>query len=436
MKRVFSIISLCIAATIAADAQDLGSSNRLFGGAKPSASAPLSGKKPTSKPGKKVSSKAKPKAADASSGRRISAKKVNPSRRPAGKIKRNELAAIPTVDIRNEAREREYEEMLAAATSAADKQDYPAAELAFANAKRIRDNDARMFAGLGAFLAAQQRWAEAEDAFRSALRLSPADSAAKLALSKLLLRPLPITGLGDRYEEAKKLAESVVEAEPNNAAAHDQLGNAMETLGYVGPATEREYMRAIELDNSNYLAFAHLGRMMKTAGKTRESATFYGDAITRAATAPALVSVAEVLQSELRFGESAQLLKRAAVMSPKYAAGLNLLGKALIAIGEFAEAENVLRRSITAAPHGHIPYLLLADLHLRKVDLRMSETYLQQGARFAFNNDRIAFAERFERIADQYSGRGIISEANRCYRLALTFEPDRDSVLRKLANRN
>lgn len=433
---------------LGASAQDLGSSNKLFGGTKKEPSTAT-----VKKPGSRTASKRK--ATPAKRPTRSAAKKTTkPSEKAAAKrsdtttaqpAKKVEItkaagpkpaikpirAETPTVAM-NVAAETKFNDLIEEGNSARDSRDYLTAETAYKRARAIKPKDYRAAYGLGNLYSDQQRWEEAENAYRTALQLNPSNGVTYIALSYVLTQPIAAPNLSDRYEDAEKLARKAIELSPRNALGHDQLGVAMELRGLIGQETEAAYRRALQLDDSFAPAYAHLGRLLRRRGAAKEATEAYIRAIERASHVGTLVVVAEVMQSEQRFRESEVLLGRAVNADPQNPAALIMLGRALTALNRFDEAEVVLKRSLSASHNSFTPNSLLATLYIRQKNYEMAEKSLMQALQSVPSYENQRLAQQFEAVGDGYVASGNRMDATRAYRQAARLDPDKESLAGKL----
>ena len=285
---VFTLLSVC------AFGQDLGSSNKLFGGSKTSTAKKTAKKTPAKR--KPAASKPKtvaqrhtptPKKAVTTThkpGQTTTA--VKPKTTDTGKSTTSKVDTPPTKasippGLTGAAADDLFEELIEKGNTARDDRNYSAAEASYRRATTIKPKDARAVYGLGNLYVDQERWEDGETAYRTALQLDPNNAVAHIALSYVLIQPLAVANLSDRYEEAEKLARRAIQLAPWNALAFDQMGVALELRGLIGAETETAYRRSIQLDPSFAPAYAHLGRLLRRRGLTSESATAYQDAIRR-----------------------------------------------------------------------------------------------------------------------------------------------------------
>ncbi len=468
MISCFRIVTVGICFTlfaVCAAAQDLGSSNKLFGGPAKKESTPVKSVK-KAPPSRKPAS-AKPKApAKKAPARAAAVKKKQPPAKTAAKSAKITPPAAKTVPADGRARSVKpkkmedalqspkktetaestqrftrhidpaaddlFEELIENGNFARDQRNYAVAEFAYTRAKSIKPLDARAVYGLGNLYTDQQRWEEAEKAYRSALEIDPKNATAQVALSYVLTQPVSAPNLSERYEEAEKLARAAIKLAPLNPLAFDQLGVALELRGLIDAETENAYRRSIQLDPGFAPSYAHLGRLLRRRGLLKESAAAYQNAIERSNDVATMLIVADVMQSELRFAESEKLLRKALLDDPKNPTALLLLGRALMTQLLYVEAEDVLRRSLQVSPNGFLAHSLLGDLYIRQGKHELAESALLQAARFASSYDKRSLAGQFEAVGDGYRRSAKGTQAERAYRQSRSLDADRESLNSKL----
>ncbi|MFZ1700562.1 MAG: tetratricopeptide repeat protein [Pyrinomonadaceae bacterium] len=434
-----AVLIVCAALSAAVTlGQDLGSANKLFGKGKKAASSKKTTKKaPPKTSSKKASSK---KVRSAAKKKTTPAKSSNSTQAKSGAgvpIRKFEAFASrskPAAKV-SPADERRFEELIDSGNAARDNRNYPAAESAYKQASVIKPYDWRAIYGLGNLFSDQQRWEDAETAYRSALKIDQTNAITHIALSYVLTQPLLVSNLSDRYSEAEAIARRATQLAPANALAYDQLGVAREQLGLIGDETEKAYRKAISLDRTFAPAHAHLGRFLRRRGMMSESAAAYKEAISRANDVGTLVLVAEVMQSEQRYADSESLLRRALTNDPQNAAGLLLLGRALTTQAKYVDAEQALRKSVTVSPNAYMPNNLLGSLFLRQAKFDMAENALLQALRFVTPLEKRGLSQQFERLGDAFSKAGNLVKAERSYRQAFALDGDNKSIADKLPDR-
>lgn len=453
--RLIVTASFALTLSVCIFGQDLGSSNKLFGNKKPPAKA--SERKP--KPAKKATAKPRTNARRSVPKRKEPAKTTEklakgetekPAvKKPVEQVANKKPAPTNTVDARfksfgsspkpekekpvSPADAKLYEKLILQGADARYQRNYVTAATAYLRAQDIDPRDARAVSGLGGLYADQQRWEDAEKAYRTALDLAPKDVNAHIALSYVLTQPIAVDDLGNRYEEAEKLARKAIDLAPGSALAYDQLGSALELRGFVGPETESAYRRAIQIDPSFAPPHAHLARLLRRRGMTGEATREYQNAIDRATDVSTRVLVAEVMQSEQRFAESEKLLRYALEEDPRNPSALVLLGRAMTIQGRFQDAEGMYRRAVDVSQNAYTPFSMLASLYLRQGKLAQAESTLFNAQRLVPESEKRRLARQFEAVGDAYFKEGSRTNAARCYRIASSLDAESSTLPAKLA---
>ncbi len=440
-KLIFPLSALFLLSTIICG-QDLGSSNNLFGNPKAAA------KKTVPKP--KAEPKAKPVAVKKALPKRETPTKIarrvtktkppksNVNQTPPTEIAGNQAAEAPDNKITavGEPANGDFNELFEKAiedgNTARDQRDYVEAEAAYLRAQNLKTKDSRAVLGLGNLYSDQQRWEEAERAYRAAIEVEPNSPQAYVALSFVLMQPIIGTNLAKRFTEAEKLARKAIELEPNNAFAYDQLGVTLELSGKISKETETAYRHALELEPAFALANAHLGRLLRRLGMTDESNAAYKAAIDNSTDVPTMILVADVMQTQQKYVESEQLLRRALGEDEKNPTALYLLGRALTANGNFDEAEKVLEKSAEVSPQSFVSYTLLGSLSIRRGKIDDAERYLMSAIKVTSLNEKKRLAQEFEAVGDAYLKDGKNLDAVRVYRIAVALDRDRAALNEKL----
>ena len=327
----------------------------------------------------------------------------------------------------------EFEQAIEEGNQARDARDYARAEAAYLQAQKFKNTDFRAVYGLGNLFSDQQRWEEAERAYRAAIALEPESPETHIALGFVLTQPIAGTNLSERYAEAVKTARRAVALDTQNALAYDQLGVALELSGEIGDETQNAYRKAIQLDSTFALAYAHLGKLLSRFGKANDSATAYRTAIGLATDVPTMILIADVMQSQQRYEESESLLRRALRQDPKHPTALFLLGRALTARDVYDEAETVLKKSAEVSPNGFVAFMLLGSLYARQNKFDAAEKSLMRALKIVSPNERKRLAQEFEAVGDGYLRARQTKNAARVYRQAIELDAERPILSTKLA---
>jgi tetratricopeptide (TPR) repeat protein len=329
---------------------------------------------------------------------------------------------------------KRFEDLIELGNLERDRRGYVAAETAYRQAKTLKPGDPRADQGLGDLYSGQLRWQDAENAYRTALKIEPNAGSALVALSYVLTQPVAAPDLVERYREAEGLARKAIKLAPGNARAFDQLGVALEMRGFFDAGTENAYRSALKLDPLFAPVHAHLGRLLRRRGLIDESETAYATAVRLSGVVATKIVVANVLQSDMRFAESAELLRRAVLDDPRNPATLMLLGRALTALGKFDEAENALKSSLSSGANDFMANSLLGTLYLRQDNAELAGNALLQALKFVSSNEKGSLARQFESVGDVYIRMARRREAEQAYRQAMALDPQCRSISAKLAS--
>lgn len=441
--RILFVFSLFVLVGETAFGQDLGSSNGLFRASNPKTNSSAPPKKTAPKinvskpaPKKQIAKKSAP--VRKSPSRNSNAVSSSPRNQVAKnqkivKISPSKNVIITVGDPANSNYNQSFEDAIDEGNAARDSRDYLKAENAYNRAKELNAKDSRAVYGLGNLYSDQQRWAEAEESYREAIALEPANSDAYIAISFVLTQPIIGKELSARFIEAEKLARKAIELSPDNPFAYDQLGVALEFNGKISDETRNAYLKAIQIEPEFALAYAHLGRLLRRNGKTNESTDAYSKAITFSKDIPTMILVADVLQSQQRYSDSEQLLRRALREDPKNPTALFLLGRALTTRGEFGEAENILKKSVEISPNSFVSYVLLGSLYTRRGDFSDAEKTLNNALKVITENERKNLAQAYETVGDGFMKNGRKNDALRVYQQANALDSEKQSLTQKLA---
>ncbi|HQU84068.1 MAG TPA: tetratricopeptide repeat protein [Pyrinomonadaceae bacterium] len=454
--------------------QDLGSSNGLFRSpnpktaSKPSASKPSSSNSASAKKSSASSTSSKKTTVAKSTKPPVKEKSTNNSRTKTGE--RNSTASVKRTTPKTVAKStktvniqpsqnigkttvkpyseenivitvgqpsadfnEQFEKAIEEGNQARDDREYTKAEAAYLRAQSLKNTDSRAVYGLGNLFSDQQRWEEAENSYRTATQLEPNAPEPYIALSFVLTQPIVGTTLSERYAEAEKMARQAIQLDNQNALAYDQLGVALELRGIISDETVNAYKRAIQIDSEFALAYAHLGRLYRRKGQINDSSAAYRNAITLSNDVPTMILVADVMQSQQRYLESEQLLRRALRQDPKNPTALFLLGRALTTRGNFDEAEKVLNKSAEVSPNNFVSYMLLGSLYARQNKFDNAESALRRALRVVSMNEKKRLAQEFEVVGDGYLRSGKTTDAARVYRQAIELDREKSSLSSKLA---
>src|SRR5262245_59320429 len=123
------------------------------------------------------------------------------------------------------------EDLLDKGNEARDARRFGEAEDSYKEILKLKARDARAAYGLGNVYSDQQRWDDAEAAYRNAVAWAPTNADAHIALSAVLVQPRAGGDNAKRFTDAEMFARKSVQIDPKNAVGWDRLGVALQTRG-------------------------------------------------------------------------------------------------------------------------------------------------------------------------------------------------------------
>jgi tetratricopeptide (TPR) repeat protein len=366
--------------------------------------------------------------------KKVAAKPMTPVTKPSTRSgpRSNRGAAAASAAA---AAEERVEDLLTKGNELRDARRFPEAEEAYQGALKIKARDARAAYGLGNVYTDQQRWEQAETAYRNAALWGPSNVDALVALSVVLVQPRTGADNAKRLADAEGFARRAVQLQPKNAVAWDRLGVALQSRGSFTNETEHAYRRAVELDPQFAVAYVHLGRVLKRLGRSSEAAPLYDQAISLAKDAATLNLIAESLQAEQQWEQSGPVLKRALALEERNPTALLLMGRMLVVLKRYQEAEPYLKTSTEVSPRAFQPFNLLGRTYLALERYADAEVTYERAAALAPAGDRkqLAGAFGFQGVGDGYLKAREQANAARAYQRALQLDPGNKELEQKLS---
>jgi tetratricopeptide (TPR) repeat protein len=202
---------------------------------------------------------------------------------------------------------------------------------------------------------------EAIACFRQAIRLKADFALAHLNLGRALL------GSGDA-EQAFASYQRAADLQPDSAAAHWNLGNVLVELGRTEQAVAH-YQRAVALQPDFAVAYSNLGCALRDLGRL-------GAAEVNLRRAQQLLpeqaeihnNLSIVLRLLHRYDEAAASAARAHELKPEFAPPLISLARIRADQGDFAAAEDMLRRALVTDPDSAEACSAIASLRKMTAD--------------------------------------------------------------------
>ncbi len=359
------------------------------------------------------------------------AKPATPVTKPTTSSRTSVRVSPPTP-----ANDDRVEELLEKGNTMRDARRFAEAEQAYQGVLSLRPRDSRAAYGLGNVFTDQQRWENAEAAYRDAVLWNSSNVDALVALSVVLVQPRSGAGNAKRFADAEMFARRAVQIEPQNAVAWDRLGVAMEMRGSYTPELEHSYRRAVELDPEFAVGYAHLARLLKHLGKPEEAAPLYDKASSLAKDPATLNLIAESMQAEQLWDKSGPVLRRALELDARNPTSLLLMGRMLVVLKRYDEAVPYLKTATEMSPRAFQPYNLLGRSYLALGRFQDAEATYERAAGFAGAGDRKLLAGDFGfgGVGDGYMKAQDKANAARVYQRALELDPGNRDLEQKLSN--
>ncbi|HYC62772.1 MAG TPA: tetratricopeptide repeat protein [Thermoanaerobaculia bacterium] len=203
-----------------------------------------------------------------------------------------------------------------------------------------RPEDAGWWLGLTSFLEEREAWLLAEGAYRQAVQLDPARTAAWIDLAALLLHHL------GRPSEAESAARRAIELGANDARAWTVLGIALRRIDRPAEA-EVALRTAIEVNPDQSEAWNSLGILLAKARRFEEAESAYRRSIAlNSDNHRVRTNLANLLLRTGRLYETEAEYRAAIELAPQYAAAWNNLGVFLLRSNRYDHAEAAFRKAI------------------------------------------------------------------------------------------
>jgi tetratricopeptide (TPR) repeat protein len=191
---------------------------------------------------------------------------------------------------------------------------------------------------------------DARTASSRAVQYMPGDAAAHNNLGNALARAGQFVDAIECYRRALKLRPHFVEARNNLAQAHDGLGSELAAQGRWDEAGV-SFQQALDIDPNFSEAHCNLGNALRSAGQIRRSLESYDRALKIVPRfAEAHCNRAISLRLLGRAAESQAACRNALDINPRLAAAFIVLGELSADSGDFAAAQRHFQQAIAIQP--------------------------------------------------------------------------------------
>lgn len=314
----------------------------------------------------------------------------------------------------------------------------------------------------------QKRFQEAKAMCDARLNADPSDTKARALLGDIYSKQY-------KLDAAKAEYLKILEKNPNDATAHNGLGNfyyekttssnmdvIKSTNSYYQQAL-KEFNKAIKLDPDFYKAYNNAGKIMQETGKLAEAEKYYRKALEiEPKCSEAVDNLGTVLYAKNQTDASINKFKEAIGLNSKNSSAYYHLGEALVSRGDYNSAINYLqtalylnpnsapvhdmlgkayqkqgneaaaiveyRKSSMIKPEYSCPYLRLANIYQDRGDDEMAIAELKSAV--SINPD---FQEGKLKIADISLKSDKIDQAIKYYRELLGNKDYEDQALKGLS---
>lgn len=243
---------------------------------------------------------------------------------------------------------------------------YADAEAAYREAIRLNPNGRAFHYNLGLALEEQRRFAEAEASYRRAVELNPknANGHYKLGLMQIYL---------GRYAEAEKAYRAAAQLSPSDANTRISLGFALEKQGRRGEA-EAEYREAVKLAPGNYWGHLKLGDLLRNSKKYSDAEAPYREAVRlEPKNTDARFGLAYTLMEQGKREEAEAQYREVIRLNPQSTGARLNLANSLLDRNQAREAESLLREVIKLSPRDVDAYNSLGLVLKRQGQYREAE---------------------------------------------------------------
>ena len=229
--------------------------------------------------------------------------------------------------------------------------------------------------------------------------------------------------------EALECYRRAIEADPNFAAAHFNLGLLL-LAGAQHQKAEACFRETLSLKETFPEAWVALADALEEQGRDGAALEALNRAIAqRADYEGALMNASVLLQKVGRLDEAEASYRRVIALAPGSAAAQNNLGNVLHTLGRSAEAEAYFRRSLELVPDSAVAHSNLANAMRELGRFADAEVRCRQALRL---DPRLP--EAHNHLGNILQAVGRASESEACLREALKLKPDYREAHNSLGN--
>ncbi len=228
-----------------------------------------------------------------------------------------------------------------------------------------------------------------------------------------------ILGQSGRNSEALKANQISVVLSPQDAEAHNNLGNTFRELGRLKKA-KATCVQAITLKPDFVEAHRNLGNALQELGRLEEAEASYTQSIAlKPSFAEAHNNLGVTLKELGRFAEAEASYTQSIALKPEYAEAHNNLGNMLKEQGRLDEAETSYRQAITLKPDLAAGHSNLGNMLKEQGKFEEAEASYRQAIKLNSN-----LAEIYSNLGVVLKELGRFEEAEASYAQSIALKPD------------
>jgi tetratricopeptide (TPR) repeat protein len=266
------------------------------------------------------------------------------------------------------------EELNEAAGALYEQGHYAEAEAAYRAAIRRYPGDALLQRNLGLVLRDAGKLPEAEAAYRKAIHLDSSHGGAYYGLGNVLAN-------AGRLPEAAVAYHQAVRLDPDDAQSQYLLAIVLREIGRHKEA-EAAYRETIRLDPKNVDAHAVLGDILRKAGRNVEAEAYFRTAIDLDPNQPEVHAVlGDILRDAERYAEAQGAYREAIRLDPSQGFPHSNLGLIAVVQGRNAEAEAAFREAVRLMPDFAVAHRNLGTLFWQMRRYKAAEVALREAIR-------------------------------------------------------
>ncbi|MCW6038714.1 tetratricopeptide repeat protein [Spirulina subsalsa FACHB-351] len=232
-----------------------------------------------------------------------------------------------------------------------------------------------------------------------------------------------------RFTEAERVFRRVLQVEPNDAAAHNNLGLALYNQGKLEEAIA-SYQRAIQLDPNYGAAHYNLGNALRNQGQVAEMIAAYQQAIQVDPNyASAYNNLGAALREQGQLEEAIASFQQVIQIDPNHATAHYNLGSTLSEQGKLEEAIASYQRAIQADPNYSFAHYNLGFSLREQGKLEEAIASFQQVIQLSPD-----FAAAHKNLGLTLSEQGKLEEAIASFQQAIQLDPNYAAAHHHLGN--